>query len=69
MITTDKGFAFYLTGPNHGVRIIQLRQPTRRRIHRRIMQALERFSDTEWPGLLVVMRGTTQSAWQGRERL
>ena len=68
LITTDKGFAHYRMGPHHGILIIQLRQPNRRRIHRRIMQALERFVDTEWPGLLVVMRDAAQSAWQGQER-
>ena len=55
-------------GPHHGILIIQLRQPNRRRIHRRIMQALERFADTEWPGLLIVMHDAAQSSWQGQDR-
>ena len=68
LITTDKGFAHYRMRPHHGMLIIQLRQPNRHKIHQRIMQALERFSDTEWPGLLVVMRDIAQSAWQGQGR-
>ena len=39
LITTDKAFAHYRTGPHHEILIIQLRQPNRRRMHRRIMQA------------------------------
>lgn len=68
LITTDKGFAHYRMGSHYGILIVQLRQPNRRRIHRRIMQALERFADTEWPGLLIVMRDAAQSSWQGQDR-
>ena len=68
LITTDRGSAHYRMKPQHGMLIIQLRQPDRRKIHQRIMQALERFPDTEWSGLLVVMRGIAQSAWYGQER-
>ncbi|MCY4089553.1 MAG: DUF5615 family PIN-like protein [Caldilineaceae bacterium] len=68
LITTDKGFTHYRMRQHHGVLVIQLRQPNRRKIHARIMQALTRFPDSEWPGLLVVMRDIAQSSWrvQGR---
>ena len=49
LITTDKGFTHYRMGPHRGVLIVQLRQPNRRKIHARIMQALRQFSGTEWP--------------------
>ena len=67
LITTDKGFTQYRTGPHHGVLIIRLRRPNRHKIHQRIMQALRQFSDTDWPGLLVVMRDVAQSTWRVRE--
>ena len=68
LITTDKGFTHYRMKPNHGVLVIQLRQPNRRKIHARIMQALRQFPGTEWPGLLVVMRDIAQSVWHVQER-
>jgi len=67
LITTDKGFTQYRTVPHHGVLIIRLRRPNRYKIHQRIMQALQQFSGTEWPGLLVVMRDVAQSTWRIRE--
>lgn len=44
LITTDKGFTHYRMRQHHGVLVIQLRQPNRRKIHARIMQALTPFS-------------------------
>ena len=67
LITTDKGFMHYRTMAHHGVIIIRLRRPNRRRIHQRIMQALRQFDEAEWPGLLVVMRDIAQSTWRVRE--
>ena len=67
LITTDKGFAHYRMVPHHGVLIIRLRRPNRHKIHQRIMQALRQFSDTEWPGLLAVIRDVAQSTWRVRE--
>ena len=66
LITTDKGFTQYRAVPHHGVLIIRLRRPNRHKIHQRIMQALRQFSDTDWPGLLVVMRDVAQSTWRVR---
>jgi predicted nuclease of predicted toxin-antitoxin system len=68
LMTTDKGFAHYRRAPHHGVLIIRLRRPNRHKIHVRIMQAVMRFSEEEWPGLLVVMRDVVQSTWRARER-
>lgn len=67
LMTTDKGFTQYRAVPHHGVLIIRLRRPNRRKIHQRIMQALRQFSDRDWPGLLVVMRDVAQSTWRVRE--
>jgi predicted nuclease of predicted toxin-antitoxin system len=67
LITTDKGFTQYRMARHQGVLIIRLRRPNRQRIHARIMQAMTRFSEQEWPGLLVVMRDVAQSTWRARE--
>ena len=64
LITTDKGFAQYRTAQHHGILIVRLRRPNRHRIHHRIMQAMARFAEAEWPGLLVVMRDVAQSTWR-----
>ena len=61
LITTDKGFTKYRTTPHHGILIVRLRQPNRTRIHHSVMQAIERFTDDHWHGLLVVMRDATMS--------
>jgi predicted nuclease of predicted toxin-antitoxin system len=61
LMTTDKGFTQYRMVPHHGVLIIRLRRPNRYKIYQCIMQALRQFSDTEWPGLLVVMRDVAQN--------
>jgi hypothetical protein len=47
--------------------IVRLRQPNRRKIHRRVMQAIAQFRADEWPGLLVTMRDMVQSVWRARE--
>lgn len=67
LITTDRGFTHYRAARHHGVLIIRLRRPNRHKIHQRILQALGQFADTEWPGLLVVMRDVAQSTWRGHE--
>ena len=64
LITTDKGFSRHRNEPHHGILIIRLRQPKLGKIHQRIMQAFEQFSEQEWPGLLVVMRDYAQSTWR-----
>jgi predicted nuclease of predicted toxin-antitoxin system len=64
LITTDKGFSNYREQPHHGILIIRLKQPTRLKVHQRVMQALKRHSAKEWPGLMVVMRDVVQSTWK-----
>lgn len=64
LITTDKGFAASREEPHHGILIIRLKQPSRQKIHQRILQALKRYKPKEWPGLMVVMRDAVQSSWK-----
>ncbi len=66
LMTTDKGFAQYRMESHHGILIIQLHRPNRKKIHERIIKALEQFSENAWPGLLVVMRDTAQSIWRAK---
>jgi len=60
-ITTDKAFTEYRSVTHHGILIVRLRQPNRQKIHRAVMHVIERFSEEEWPNLLVVLRDTTMS--------
>jgi predicted nuclease of predicted toxin-antitoxin system len=61
LITTDKGFTQYRAVPHHGILIVRLRQPNRHKIHQAVMQAMDQFAQTEWPGLLAVVRDRTMS--------
>lgn len=61
LITTDRGFTEYRRAEHSGILIVRLRQPNRLKIHRAVMLALGRFQESEWPGLLVVVRDTTLS--------
>lgn len=61
LITTDKGFVQHRRESHHGLLVVRLRQPNERKIHERVMQALDRFSDIQWRGLTVVMRDAVQS--------
>ena len=63
LITTDKGFSIHRDEAHHGILIIRFRQPTRQKIHQRVMQAITKYSSEQWPGLMVVMRDTVQSSW------
>ena len=65
LVTTDKGFSSHREEPHHGILIIRLKQPTRLKIHQRIMLAIGKYSEKEWPGLMVVMRDMVQSTWRG----
>ncbi len=64
LITTDKGFTNYRAESHYGILIVRLRQPNEQKIHARIMQAVNQYSDSEWHGLLVVMRDAVQSVWR-----
>lgn len=61
LITTDKGFTEYRGAVHCGILIVRLRQRNRLKIHESIMHAVERFDESQWPGLLVVTRDTTIS--------
>jgi predicted nuclease of predicted toxin-antitoxin system len=67
LITTDKGFASHRDERHYGILIVRLKQPTRLKIHQRVMQAIQKFSEKEWHGLMVVMRDSVQTRWKFRE--
>jgi predicted nuclease of predicted toxin-antitoxin system len=64
LITTDKGFSNYRYKDHYGLLIIRLKQPTRLKIHQYVMQAIEKYSEKDWRGMLVVMRDSVQSSWR-----
>jgi hypothetical protein len=64
LITTDKGLSIHRDEIHYGILIIRLKQPTRIKIHQRVMQAIKRYSEKEWRGLMVVMRDVVQSSWR-----
>jgi len=68
LITTDKGFSNYREEPHQGILIICLKRPTRLKIHQRVMQAFKRYSERDWPGLMVVMRDAIQSTWKSHSK-
>lgn len=68
LITTDKGFAEHREEQHYGLLIIRLKQPTRIKIHQRVLQALKRYTVTEWPNLMVVMRDAFQSSWKAHNK-
>ena len=68
MITTDKGFATRRDLEHAGILIVRLKQPNRERIHDRVVHALVRFQEAQWPNMVVVMRDRTVSVWRGRPR-
>jgi predicted nuclease of predicted toxin-antitoxin system len=61
LITTDKGFTEYRADCHSGILIVRLRQPNRLKIHQSVMLGIDRFSEADWPGLLVVIRDATMS--------
>ncbi len=67
LVTTDKGFAEHRDERHRGLLIVRLRQPNEERLHARVMAAFEQFPETQWPGLLVVMRDQVQSTYQCHE--
>jgi predicted nuclease of predicted toxin-antitoxin system len=68
LITTDKGFSMYRNEVHTGILIIRLKKPNRLKIHKRVMKAIDRYSEKQWRGLLVVMKDTVQSTWKSRKR-
>ncbi len=61
MITTDKGFSTHRDEVHYGILIIRLKQPTRLKIHQRVMQSIKKYSEKEWFELMVVMRDAVQA--------
>lgn len=45
LITTDKGFSKHRNHPHHGILIIRLKQPSRSKIHNRVIQATTKYSE------------------------
>ena len=68
LITTDKGFAEHREDRHYGLLIIRLKQPSRVKIHERVLQALRRYAANQWPGLMVVMRDAFQSTWKSHHK-
>jgi predicted nuclease of predicted toxin-antitoxin system len=68
LVTTDKGFTIHRDEPHHGILIIRLKQPSRQKIHQRVLQALKRYAPEQWPGLMVVMRDAVQSSWKSHHK-
>jgi predicted nuclease of predicted toxin-antitoxin system len=68
LITTDKGFSGRRNEAHHGILIIRLKQPTRLKIHQRVMRAIKRYAETEWPGLMIIMRDAIQSSWKSKSK-
>ena len=64
LITTDKGFTEYRSTRHYGILVARLRQPNRLKTHKSVISAKERFSEADWPGLLV-MRDTAMSTSPG----
>ena len=50
LITTDKGFAEHREEPHYGLLIIRLKQPSRVKIHQRVLQTLRRYAANQWLG-------------------
>jgi len=64
LITTDRGFASYRDREHYGILIIALRKPNRHKISKCVVEAMKRFSASQWRGLLVVMRDEVMSTWR-----
>ena len=67
LITTDKGFAEHRDEGHKGLLIIRLKQLNRKKIHRRVIQAIKHYSEKQWHGLMVIMRDSVQSRWKSRK--
>ena len=67
LITTDKGFSSQRHEEHHGILIIRLKQPSRLKIHQRVMHAINKYSADEWPRLMVIMRDAVQSTWKSQQ--
>lgn len=66
LISTDKGFTRHRDEDHFGILVVRLKQPNEERIHARIMAAMREFKESDWPGLLVVMRDEVRSVTRRR---
>lgn len=66
LVTTDMGFLQYRAEDHHGILIVRLKQPNRRKIHERILQALSKFGNQSWRGLVVIMQDRAQRVWRAK---
>jgi len=67
LISTDKASSMVDERDHFGVLIVRLRQPNRRRIQDRVLQALTRFPDQQqWSGMVVTMRDYVQTVRRSR---
>lgn len=64
LITTDKGFTHYRHERHHGILVVRLRQPNRRRIHEAVLRAFREIHQEAWPGTLVVVRDKARSLYR-----
>ncbi len=62
LITTDKGFSKYRGMSHYGILIIRLKQPNRKKIHERILYAIENMN--EWKNKLVIIKDKVISTWK-----
>jgi hypothetical protein len=47
LIKTDKEFSIHRDEAHHGILIVRLKQPTRPKIHQRVMQAITKYSEQQ----------------------
>jgi hypothetical protein len=63
-----RGFSIHRDEVHHGILIVRLKQPTRLKIHQRVMQAITKYSEEQWYELMVIMRDVVQSSWKSRQK-
>ncbi|MBD3341418.1 MAG: hypothetical protein GF353_20095 [Candidatus Lokiarchaeota archaeon] len=68
LISTDKGFTQYRDNFHCGILIVLLKNPNKDKIHQRVINAINQFSENEWKNLLVVVRDFAQSIWKAQEQ-
>jgi predicted nuclease of predicted toxin-antitoxin system len=66
LVTTDKWFVQHRAEDHCGVLIVLLNHPNRSKINDRVLGALQKFEESDWPNLIVVMRDNVQSVWRSR---
>lgn len=66
VITTDMGFARHRLSSHHGILIVRLKKPNRRKIHNQILRAMNDIKPESWPQTLVIMQDRIKRVWHGR---